>query len=314
MENLNIMENVEFKKAPIRNFKDLEVYRNSYAAMLRINFEILSELPQKEKNDLTERLIDSTKTTTVLSTPPLQVMAKDFLFFIARPEENSLGKSLGRLIFSYLGEEECKSIIINYLGEDVSTKMITDCSRFMESCYNMRKISILTWCHLVCIVATGISLPIMINYISDCKNFLSGIPPAFSICECSAILDGYNVTYYNDSASRIYSGDSYDTLCFDEDKLATTMITTSHDFFKREPLSRQIFYATIIFVFIISSIIIPCRYLVMGVRRKIQEFRIRLNDDHYTTINFLKQPMELVNAVDNQIFEVEDDEAIDQKG
>ncbi|RJP70488.1 MAG: four helix bundle protein [Ignavibacteriales bacterium] len=49
------------EKIPIRSFKDLEVYQNSYKAMLLIYKEVLPALPEIEKYDLKDQLRRSTK-------------------------------------------------------------------------------------------------------------------------------------------------------------------------------------------------------------------------------------------------------------
>ena len=41
---------------PIKSFRDLEVYQNSYQAMLVVMKEILPELPENEKYDLRDQL------------------------------------------------------------------------------------------------------------------------------------------------------------------------------------------------------------------------------------------------------------------
>ena len=51
----------ENKLNPIRSFRDLEVYQNSYKAMLTVHQNILPKLPQKEKYDLVDQLSRSTK-------------------------------------------------------------------------------------------------------------------------------------------------------------------------------------------------------------------------------------------------------------
>jgi four helix bundle protein len=46
---------------PIKSFRDLEVYQNSYQAMLVVMKEILPELPENEKYDLRDQLSRSCK-------------------------------------------------------------------------------------------------------------------------------------------------------------------------------------------------------------------------------------------------------------
>lgn len=48
-------------KKPIKSFKDLDVYQNSYKAMLIVHKEILPKLPAHEKFDLKDQLSRSTK-------------------------------------------------------------------------------------------------------------------------------------------------------------------------------------------------------------------------------------------------------------
>ncbi len=59
--SLKIMdENIKNKK-PIYSFRDLEVYQDSYSAMLQIASQILPKLPEHEKYDLKDQLSRSSK-------------------------------------------------------------------------------------------------------------------------------------------------------------------------------------------------------------------------------------------------------------
>lgn len=49
------------KKSPIRSFRDLEVYRDSYSFMLEIHRKVLPKIPSKEKFDLGDQLSRSSK-------------------------------------------------------------------------------------------------------------------------------------------------------------------------------------------------------------------------------------------------------------
>lgn len=49
-------------KKPIKSFRDLEVYQNSYNAMLIVMKEIIPKLPDSEKYDLKDQLSRSCKT------------------------------------------------------------------------------------------------------------------------------------------------------------------------------------------------------------------------------------------------------------
>jgi len=49
------------KKAPIRNFKDLEVYQTSYKASIEVIKKIVPKLPKEEQFDLADQLRRSSK-------------------------------------------------------------------------------------------------------------------------------------------------------------------------------------------------------------------------------------------------------------
>jgi len=48
-------------KKPIRSFKDLEVYQNSYSASIEVVSKIVPKLPKFEQNDLADQLRRSAK-------------------------------------------------------------------------------------------------------------------------------------------------------------------------------------------------------------------------------------------------------------
>jgi hypothetical protein len=48
-------------KNPIRSFKDLEVYQNSYSASIEVVSKIVPKLPKFEQNDLADQLRRSAK-------------------------------------------------------------------------------------------------------------------------------------------------------------------------------------------------------------------------------------------------------------
>lgn len=52
---------MKVKDKPIKSFRDLNVYRNTYNAMLIVHKEILPKLPAHEKYDLKDQLSRSTK-------------------------------------------------------------------------------------------------------------------------------------------------------------------------------------------------------------------------------------------------------------
>ncbi|MBM4340297.1 MAG: four helix bundle protein [Deltaproteobacteria bacterium] len=48
-------------KTPIRSFRDLEVYQNTYAASIEVINKIVSNLPKYEQNDLADQMRRSAK-------------------------------------------------------------------------------------------------------------------------------------------------------------------------------------------------------------------------------------------------------------
>lgn len=48
-------------RRPIRSFRDLEVYRNTYQAMLVVMKEVVPKLPEREKYDLSSQISRSCK-------------------------------------------------------------------------------------------------------------------------------------------------------------------------------------------------------------------------------------------------------------
>ncbi len=49
------------KRKPIRSFRDLEVYQNSYAASIEVITKVVPKLPKEEQNDLASQLRRSSK-------------------------------------------------------------------------------------------------------------------------------------------------------------------------------------------------------------------------------------------------------------
>ncbi len=49
------------KMKPIKSFRDLEAYKNSYSACIKVMTKIISNLPESEKFDLKKQLSSSVK-------------------------------------------------------------------------------------------------------------------------------------------------------------------------------------------------------------------------------------------------------------
>jgi len=48
-------------RRPIRSFRDLEVYQNTYAASIEVNTKVVPKLPKEEQDDLADQLRRSSK-------------------------------------------------------------------------------------------------------------------------------------------------------------------------------------------------------------------------------------------------------------
>jgi four helix bundle protein len=48
-------------RKPIKSFRDLEVYQNTYAASIEVNTKVVPKLPKEEQNDLAAQLRRSSK-------------------------------------------------------------------------------------------------------------------------------------------------------------------------------------------------------------------------------------------------------------
>jgi hypothetical protein len=58
---MNEIGNQMVARAPIRSFKDLEVYQNTYSASIEVISKIVPKLPGVEQDDLADQLRRSAK-------------------------------------------------------------------------------------------------------------------------------------------------------------------------------------------------------------------------------------------------------------
>lgn len=112
---------VEEKKQRIRSFKDLEVYKNSYEAMIIVFNKILPKLPPHEKFDLYNQLMRSVKAIPRLIAEghSKRHQKRGFQKYIddAMAESNETTVSLSQvkdLYASYIDSEVCEKLIDVY--------------------------------------------------------------------------------------------------------------------------------------------------------------------------------------------------------
>lgn len=105
-------------KNPIRSFRDLEVYQNSYEAMLLVMKEIVSRLPDSEKYDLKDQLSRSCKAI-------LRLIAEGYA---KRHQKHGFQKylddAMGECNETVVSLEQCRDIYGKYLNKNLLEKLI----------------------------------------------------------------------------------------------------------------------------------------------------------------------------------------------
>lgn len=121
---------MEYKK-PIRSFRDLDVNKNAYQAMLEVFRYILPKLPAEEKYDLTDQLRRSTKAVPRLIAEghSKRHQKKGFQKYLddAMAESNETIVSLSEardLYFSLVDVKKCDGLIDAY-------------DKISRQCYNL---------------------------------------------------------------------------------------------------------------------------------------------------------------------------------
>ena len=91
-------------KNPIRSFRDLEVYQNTYQSCLTVHKEILPKLPDSEKYDLRDQLSRSTKAVPRLIAEGYGKRHQRFGF------QKYLDDAIAECNETIVGLEQCKDI------------------------------------------------------------------------------------------------------------------------------------------------------------------------------------------------------------
>jgi len=108
-------------KKPIRSFKDLEVYQNTYSASIEVISNIVSKLPKVERDDLADQLRRSAKAIPRLIAEGYSKkhQKKEFQKYLddamAESNEMIVSSSHARDLYStYVDPKLCESLIDTY--------------------------------------------------------------------------------------------------------------------------------------------------------------------------------------------------------
>lgn len=118
-------------KNPIRSFRDLEVYQNSYKAMLVVYKKILPQLPDVEKYDLKDQLRRSTKAIPRLISEGYAKRHQKAGF------QKYLDDAMGESNETIVGLEQCRDLY-NITGE-VMDELIDIYDKTGRQLYNLSK-------------------------------------------------------------------------------------------------------------------------------------------------------------------------------
>ncbi|HEX5430085.1 MAG TPA: four helix bundle protein [Patescibacteria group bacterium] len=127
----------------ITSFRDLEVYRSSYDAMLKVHKEILPKLPGKEKFDLVDQLSRSTKAIPRLIAEGYSKKHQNFGFqkYIddahAESNETIVGLEQCRDLYS-IDAQSCYELVDTY---DKISRQLYKLAEAWDSFKNRRRMS-----------------------------------------------------------------------------------------------------------------------------------------------------------------------------
>ncbi|NCO15363.1 MAG: four helix bundle protein [Parcubacteria group bacterium] len=127
----------------IRSFTDLEVYKNTYQASLRVHREVLPKLPQKEKFDLVNQLSRSSKAIPRLIAEGYAKKHQKFGFqkylddALAECNETIVGLCHCRDIYN-IDEKVCNELIFVY---DISARQIYKLAEAWDKFKNRRRVN-----------------------------------------------------------------------------------------------------------------------------------------------------------------------------
>lgn len=105
-------------KKSIRSFRDLEVYRNAYQAMLLVMKEIVPKLPDSEKYDLKMQLSRSCKAIPRLIAEGYAKRHQKQGF------QKYLDEAMGECNETIVSLEQCKDLYPEYINLEACNKLI----------------------------------------------------------------------------------------------------------------------------------------------------------------------------------------------
>ena len=123
-------ENMD-NKNPIRSFRDLEVYQNSYRAMMTVYKEILPALPDIEKYDLKDQLRRSTKSIPRLIAEGYAKRYQKAGF------QKYLDDAMGESNETIVGLEQCRDLY--NINNNVMEELLDIYDKTGRQLYNLRK-------------------------------------------------------------------------------------------------------------------------------------------------------------------------------
>ena len=120
-------------KKVIRSFRDLEVYQNTYKAMLLVMKEIVPKLPENEKYDLKDQLSRSSKAVP-------RLIAEGF----AKKHQKSgfqkyIDDAMGESNETQVGLCQCRDIYPKYIDLNVDEELIKEYEIISKQLYRLKE-------------------------------------------------------------------------------------------------------------------------------------------------------------------------------
>ncbi|MBC8401347.1 MAG: four helix bundle protein [Candidatus Marinimicrobia bacterium] len=123
------------ERSPIKSFKDLEVYQNSYRACVNIMKQLLPNLPESEKFDLRDQLSRSVKAVPRLIAEGYAKRHQKYGF------QKYLDDAMAECNETIVGLEMCRDIYGDYMQDIAIARYIDLYDKTGRQIYNLSK----TW-------------------------------------------------------------------------------------------------------------------------------------------------------------------------
>lgn len=120
-------------KTPIRSFKDLQVYQNSYNAMIRVMKEIVPKLPESEKFDLKDQLGRSCKAIPRLIAEGYAKRHQKLGF------QKYLDDSMGECNETVVSLEQCQDLYGERLDRELIRELVSAYDQCGRQLYRLRQ-------------------------------------------------------------------------------------------------------------------------------------------------------------------------------